>query len=127
MRHLFLIPNPTVLSHTPLRRRIYCGLKNEICVVGLPSCDYVFSSSPSCFIAYGFNRSALEMEILRAVLAQRRIEAYEAGGRLAPAQQVAPTEGVRELDGLRPALVAKMGWDIYLASVMTRDEAAAVL
>jgi hypothetical protein len=62
--------------------------KNEICVVGLPSCDYVFSSSPSCFIAYGFNRSALEMAILCASLTQRRIEAYEAGGELTPAQQV---------------------------------------
>ena len=38
--------------------------------------------------AYGFNRSALEMEILRALLIERRIEAYEAGGALAPAQQV---------------------------------------
>jgi hypothetical protein len=62
--------------------------KNEICIVGLPSCNYVFSSSPSCFIAYGFNRSALEMAVLRASLERRRIEAYEAGGVLAPAQQV---------------------------------------
>jgi hypothetical protein len=62
--------------------------KNEICIVNLPSCGYVFSSSPSCFIAYGFNRSSLETEILRAILAERRIEAYEAGTTLAPAQQV---------------------------------------
>jgi hypothetical protein len=62
--------------------------KNEICIVGLPGCGYVFASSPSCFIAYGFNRSALEMEVLRALLVQRRIEAYEASGVLAPAQQV---------------------------------------
>jgi Predicted nucleotide-binding protein containing TIR-like domain len=62
--------------------------KNEICIVNLPSCGYVFSSSPSCFIAYGFSRSALEMEILRSLLTDRRIEAYEAGGALAPAQQV---------------------------------------
>jgi predicted nucleotide-binding protein len=45
-------------------------------------------SSPSCFIAYGFKRSALEMEILRALLLERRIETYEAAGELAPAQQV---------------------------------------
>jgi hypothetical protein len=69
----------------PLDNRVR---KNEICVVGLPGCGYVFSSSPSCFIAYGFNRSALEMEILRALLKERRIETYEAGGELAPAQQV---------------------------------------
>ncbi len=62
--------------------------KNEICIVSLPSCGYVFSSSPSCFIAYGFNRSALEMEILCSLLAERRIEAYEAGGTLAPGQEV---------------------------------------
>ncbi len=62
--------------------------KNEICIVNLPSCGYVFSSSPSCFIAYGFSRSPLEMEILRSLLKERRIEAYEAGGALAPGQQV---------------------------------------
>jgi hypothetical protein len=62
--------------------------QNEICIVNLPSCGYVFSSSPSCFIAYGFSRSALEMEILRSLLKERRIEAYEAGGALAPGQQV---------------------------------------
>jgi hypothetical protein len=62
--------------------------KNEICIVSLPGCGYVFSSSPSCFIAYGFNRSALQMEILRGLLLERRIEAYEAAGVLAPAQQV---------------------------------------
>ncbi len=62
--------------------------KNEICIVNLPSCGYVFSSSPSCFIAYGFNRSPLEVEILRALLKERRIEAYEAGGSLAPGQQI---------------------------------------
>jgi hypothetical protein len=62
--------------------------KNEICIISLPSCGYVFSSSPSCFIGYGFNRSTLEMEILRTLLSERRIEAYEAGGNLAPGQQV---------------------------------------
>jgi hypothetical protein len=62
--------------------------KNEICIVNLPSCGYVFSSSPSCFIAYGFHRSTLEMEVLRGLLTERRIETYEAGTTLAPAQQV---------------------------------------
>jgi hypothetical protein len=27
--------------------------RNQICVVGLPRCDFVFSSTPTCFIAYG--------------------------------------------------------------------------
>jgi hypothetical protein len=62
--------------------------KNEICIISLPSCGYVFSSSPSCFIAYGFKRSALEMEILRGLLQERRIEPYEAGSLFTPAQQV---------------------------------------
>lgn len=62
--------------------------KNEVCVVNLPGCGYVFASSPSCFIAYGFGRSALEMEILSSLLKERRIEAYEAAGALAPGQQV---------------------------------------
>ena len=62
--------------------------KNEICIVNLPSCGYVFSSSPSCFIAYGFSRSTLEIEILRSLLQERRIEVYEAGGALAPGQNV---------------------------------------
>jgi len=62
--------------------------KNEICIVNLPSCDYVFSASPSCFIGYGFNRSKLEVDILSDLLKERRIEAYEAGGTLAPGQHV---------------------------------------
>lgn len=62
--------------------------KNEICMVNLPGCGYVFSSSPSCFIAYGFSRSPLEMEIIRSLLKERRIEAYEAGSTLTPGQQV---------------------------------------
>ena len=62
--------------------------KNDICIVNLPSCGYVFSSSPSCFIAYGFNRSIFEVQLLQTLLTDRRIEPYEAGGSSAPAQQV---------------------------------------
>jgi hypothetical protein len=62
--------------------------KNEVCVINLPSCGYVFSSSPSCFIAYDFSGSTLEMEILSALLSERRIEPHEAGGSLAPGSQV---------------------------------------
>jgi hypothetical protein len=60
--------------------------RNELCVVGLPRCDFVFSSTRTCFIAYGFEESTLEMTILRTLLVQRGIQAVEAGGMLAPGQ-----------------------------------------
>ena len=60
--------------------------KNEICVVGLPRCDFVFSSTRNCFIAYGFSESALEMSLLRSLLEKRGIQSIEAGGSLAPGQ-----------------------------------------
>lgn len=60
--------------------------KNEICIIGLPRCDFVFSSTRSCFIAYGFEESTLEMTILRKILDERGIQPIEAGGSLAPAQ-----------------------------------------
>lgn len=58
--------------------------RNETCVVGLPRCDYVFSSNRSCFIAYGFNESQLETEILRGILESQNIEVFEAGGDITP-------------------------------------------
>ncbi|MBI1887449.1 MAG: hypothetical protein HYS19_03625 [Nitrosomonadales bacterium] len=60
--------------------------KNEICVIGLPRCDFVFSSTRTCFIAYGFKESPLEMSLLRKLLEGRGIQAVEAGGMLAPGQ-----------------------------------------
>lgn len=60
--------------------------KNEICVIGQPRCDFVFSSTRACFIAYGFEESTLEMALLRKLLEARGIQAVEAGGSLAPAQ-----------------------------------------
>jgi len=60
--------------------------KNEICIIGLPRCDYVFSSTRSCFIAYGFEESTLEMNILKDILKEKDVEAVEAGGSLSPAQ-----------------------------------------
>lgn len=60
--------------------------RNEHCVIGLPRCDFVFSSTRTCFIGYGFGQSNLEVEILKSLLAQRGIEAVEAGATLAPAQ-----------------------------------------
>lgn len=58
--------------------------RNESCVVGLPRCDYVFNSNRSCFIAYGFQESSLEMEILRGILVENNIEVFEAGGDIEP-------------------------------------------
>jgi hypothetical protein len=60
--------------------------RNEICIVGLPRCDFVFSSTRTCFIAYGFENSPLEVSVLRRLLADRGILAEEAGGSLAPGQ-----------------------------------------
>lgn len=60
--------------------------RNEVCIIGLPRCDFVFSSTRSAFIAYGFENSPLEMTILRGLLEERGIQPIEAGGALAPAQ-----------------------------------------
>lgn len=60
--------------------------RNEICVIGLPSCDFVFSSTRSCFIAYGFDQSVLEMTIIRNLLDKLNIQPVEAGGAIAPGQ-----------------------------------------
>lgn len=60
--------------------------KNDICVIGLPRCDFVFSSTRTCFIAYGFDQSSLEMDLLKKLLAERGIQPIEAGGSLAPGQ-----------------------------------------
>lgn len=60
--------------------------KNEHCIVGLPRCDFVFSSTRACFVAYGFKTSPLEMTIIRNLLEQKGIQCEEAGGKLAPGQ-----------------------------------------
>lgn len=60
--------------------------RNEICVIGLPRCDFAFSSTRTCFIAYGFEESTLEMTILRSLLESRGIQPIEAGGSFAPGQ-----------------------------------------
>lgn len=60
--------------------------KNEVCVIGQPSCNYVFSASRSCFVAYGYSSSSLEKTILISELEKMGIECSEAGGSFAPAQ-----------------------------------------
>lgn len=62
--------------------------KNSYCVVGMPQCDFVFSSTRTCFIAYGFDTSPLEVSVLRKILNDRGIQCEEAGGQLAPGQMV---------------------------------------
>jgi hypothetical protein len=60
--------------------------RHEICIVGLPRCDFVFSSTRTCFIAYGFQESPFEMAILRRVIEEHGLQPVEAGGALAPGQ-----------------------------------------
>jgi hypothetical protein len=60
--------------------------RNEVCIIGLPRCDFVFSSTRSAFIGYGFAESTLEMNILRHLLTAKGIEPVEAAGALAPGQ-----------------------------------------
>ncbi len=59
---------------------------NEICIIGLPRCDFAFSSTRSCFIAFGYDESPFEMTILRKILEQKSIQPVEASGTLAPGQ-----------------------------------------
>ena len=51
--------------------------RNDICIIGLPRCDFVFSSTRTCFIAYGFEESTLEMTIIRNLLEMKGILAIE--------------------------------------------------
>jgi hypothetical protein len=60
--------------------------KNEHCIIGLPRCDFVFSSTRTCFVAYGFKTSPMEVSILRNLLSELGIQCEEAGGQLAPGQ-----------------------------------------
>ena len=60
--------------------------KNEHCVIGHPRCDFVFSSTRTCFIAYGFETSSLEMNLLKHLLHSKGIQCEEAGGQLSPGQ-----------------------------------------
>lgn len=60
--------------------------RNEKCIIGLPRCDFVFSSTRRCFIAYGFEESPFEMREIKRLLEERNIQPVEAGGSLAPAQ-----------------------------------------
>ena len=58
--------------------------RNELCIVGLPACNYVLNSTRSAFIAYGFRTSKMEVTILRSILKEYEMEAVEAGDALDP-------------------------------------------
>lgn len=60
--------------------------RNEKCVIGLPRCDFVFSSTRTCFIAYGFEDSPLEKDIVYDLLESSGIQPVEADAQLAPGQ-----------------------------------------
>jgi Predicted nucleotide-binding protein containing TIR-like domain len=52
--------------------------RNENCIVGMPACNFVFNSTRSCFIAYGFRTSRMELGILRSILSNHQMEVIEA-------------------------------------------------
>ena len=60
--------------------------RNERCIIGLPRCDFVFSSTRTCFVAYGFKTSPLEVAVIRRLLQEKGVQCEEAGGNLAPGQ-----------------------------------------
>lgn len=60
--------------------------KNQKCVVGMPSCGYAFSSSRNVFIAYGFNTSSFEKDILLGLLEANNLVPIEAAGSITPGQ-----------------------------------------
>lgn len=62
--------------------------RNEVCIIGQPRCDYVFSSSRTCFIGYGFNTSQLEVDLLKTILIEEGIDPVEAGSSLATGRNV---------------------------------------
>jgi len=60
--------------------------KNEKCIIGLPRCDFVFSSTRTCFVGYGFKTSPMEVSILKTLLNAHGIQCEEAGGQQVPGQ-----------------------------------------
>lgn len=60
--------------------------RNTTCIIGMPRCDFVFSSARTCFIGYAFEDSHLEVTILKGLLEKRGIQPEEAAGKPAPGQ-----------------------------------------
>ncbi len=61
---------------------------NEKCIIGLPRCDFAFSSTRSCFIGYSFEESSLEKDITRKILEDIDIIPEDAGTNFEPGQLV---------------------------------------
>ncbi len=61
---------------------------NEQCIIGMPRCDFAFSSSRSCFIGYSFEESTLEKTIIRKILEENDVIPEDAGSSFAPGQLV---------------------------------------
>ncbi|WP_028313513.1 TIR domain-containing protein [Desulfatibacillum aliphaticivorans] len=62
--------------------------ENVHCIIGNPSCGNVFASLQSCFVAYGYKTSPIEVRLLKRLLEERGIECIEAGSSLSPGQHV---------------------------------------
>jgi hypothetical protein len=60
--------------------------KNQKCIIGMPSCGYAFSSSRNVFIAYGFETSTFEKDILLGLLQASNLVPIEAAGLTNPGQ-----------------------------------------
>lgn len=61
---------------------------NEHCIIGLPRCDFAYSSARTCFIGYSFNECSLEKDILRIILEENDILPEDAGTRFEPGQLI---------------------------------------
>lgn len=61
---------------------------NEQCIIGMPRCDFAFSSSRSCFIGYSFEESTLEKTIIRRILEENDFIPEDAGSNFAPGKLV---------------------------------------
>lgn len=60
--------------------------RNENCIIGLPRCDFVFSSTRSAFIGRSCADSTFEMQVLQNLLTSRGIQVMEGNGKVMPGQ-----------------------------------------
>ena len=59
---------------------------NENCIVSDKKCGSVFASTRTCFIAYGFSTSRLEVKIVTDFLEKNQFNAADAGRSTNPGQ-----------------------------------------
>src|SRR5262252_4377808 len=60
--------------------------RNENSVIGLPRCDFVFSSTRSAFIGHSCSDSTFKMQVLHSLLTNRGIQIMEPNGKVLPGQ-----------------------------------------